>query len=147
MLKDRLKYIAAAAFGAGAIFVATGTGTHLVALQSPGSTVRAADEVKTSPSPEASPSPEPTPTAAAPVTAPAVTTAPENEATETAEDAQDANEAAEPADAADVADVADANETTSEDTAPAVATGQPATTSSNSEDHGSGAQGSDGNGD
>jgi hypothetical protein len=108
MLKERLKFIAAAAFGAGAVLFGTGTGVHLVALHGSGSTLHS-EQTQVSPTPAASPSPEASssPDAAAPA-APAVT--PDDETTETVEDADDANEATEPADAADVTETGDVND-------------------------------------
>jgi len=112
MVKERLKYIAAAAFGAGAVLLATGTGGHLIALQSPNGSVRAHasdDQAQVSPTPEMSPSPETSPDEVAPAIVPAVTPTPDEEANEAVEDAQDADDAAEPAEAADPNDVNDDN--------------------------------------
>jgi hypothetical protein len=119
MLKERLKFIAAAAFGAGAVLFGTGTGAHLVALHSSGSTLHA-ERTQVSPMPEASPTPEasPSPDAVAPA-APAVT--PDDETAETVEDADDATEATEPAEAADVTETGDVND----DKSAAVTVAQP----------------------
>jgi hypothetical protein len=143
MLKERLKFIAAAAVGAAAVVLATGTGAHLVALHTPGSTYRADQTQVVSSTPETSPTPEASqsPAAAAPVMPAAATS--EDEAAETVEDAQDVNEAAEPADATDATETT--GEDVNDDKTGAAAVAQPVTLTAN--EHGAADHGSDGKGD
>lgn len=146
MLKERLKFIAAAAVGAGAVVLATGTGAHLVALHTPGSTSRADQTQVVSSTPETSPTPEAsqTPAAAAPVMPAAATSA--DEAAETVEDATDANEAAEPADATDATETTETTgEDLNDDKSGAVTVAQPVTKTAN--EQGAADRGSDGKGD
>jgi hypothetical protein len=143
MLKERLKFIAAAAVGAGAVVLATGTGAHLVALHTPGSTFRADQTQVVSSTPETTPTPEAsqTPVTAAPVMPAAATSA--DEAAETVEDATDANEAAEPADATDATETT--GEDLNDDKSGAVTVAQPVTKTAN--EQGAADHGSDGKGD
>ena len=109
MLKGQFRYIAVAAFGAGAVLLASGAGSHLLALQGSSPTVRAHasdDLTQASPAPTLSPVPAATttPSNMAPVTVLAAAPALDDEATETVEDAQGADDAAEVAEPNDLLD-------------------------------------------
>src|SRR3981081_2087313 len=91
MLKGQFRYIAVAAFGAGTVLLASGAGSHLLALQGSSPTVRAHasdDLTQASPAPTLSPVPAATTTPAnvAPVTVLAAAPALDDEATEMVED-------------------------------------------------------------
>jgi hypothetical protein len=111
MLKGQFRYIAVAAFGAGAVLLASGAGSHLLALQGSSPTVRAHasdDLAQASPAPTLSPVPAAItmPANPAPVTVLATAPALDDDAVE---DAQGAGDAAEGAEAAEPNDLLDDN--------------------------------------